>query len=78
MQRTTLDNRWVSEKWEAFGVVQDARGPAEPRVILDEGACRRVLHTGLTLELFRDEAESYHFNLTAPEPRVFVLLRGED
>lgn len=78
MQRTALDNRWVSEKWEALGVVQDVQGPAGPRVILDDGKFRRVLYTGFSLELFRDEAESYHLNLTSPEPRVFVLLRGED
>lgn len=78
MQRMALDNRWVSEKWEAFGVVQDGRGPAEPRVIFDDGRCLRVLHTGLSLELFRDEAESYHLNLTSPEPRVFVLWRTDD
>lgn len=78
MQRTALDNRWVSEKWEAQGVVPDAGGPAEPRVIYENGRRRHVLHTGLSIELFRDEAESYHLNLTSPEPRVFVLCRADD
>jgi hypothetical protein len=78
MQRTALDNRWASEKWEAHGVVQDGQGPAQPRVIFDDGRCRHVLHTGLRLELFRDEAESYHLNLTSPEPKVFVLCRADE
>jgi hypothetical protein len=78
MQRTALDNRWVSEKWEAYGVVQDGQGPGEPRVIFEDERCRQVLYTGLTVDLFRDEAESYHLNLTSPEPRVFVLCRADD
>ena len=78
MQRMALDNRWVSEKWETHGVVPDAREPAEPRVIYEDGRRRHVLYTGLRLELFRDEAESYHLNLTSPEPRVFVLCRADD
>ncbi|HEX6828645.1 MAG TPA: DUF3305 domain-containing protein [Burkholderiales bacterium] len=77
MQCTALDNRWASEKWEAYGVVQDSQGPAEPRLIFDDGRRRGVLHTGLSLELFRDEVESYHHNLTSPEPRVFVLCRDD-
>lgn len=81
MQRIALENRWVSEKWEAQGVVPDAwepREPREPRVIYEDGRRRHVLYTGLRLELFRDEAESYHLNLTSPEPRVFVLCRADD
>jgi len=78
MQRMALENRWVSEKWEALGVVPDARESREPRVIYEDGQRRQVLYTGLRLELFRDEAESYHFNLTSPEPRVFVLCRADD
>ena len=78
MQRIALENRWVSEKWEAHGVVPDASGPGAPRVIYEDGRQRHVLHTGLAIELFRDEAESYHLNLTSPEPRVFVLCRADD
>ncbi|HSD61525.1 MAG TPA: DUF3305 domain-containing protein [Burkholderiales bacterium] len=78
MQRMALENRWVSEQWEALGVVSDAFEPGEPRVIYEDGQRRQVLYTGLRLELFRDEAESYHLNLTSPEPRVFVLCRADD
>jgi len=30
------------------------------------------------LELHRTEAEGYHLNLTAPEPKVFVMWRAAD
>lgn len=29
------------------------------------------------MQLFRDEVDNYHLNLTSPEPRVFVMWRME-
>jgi hypothetical protein len=55
---------------------QDAAGP--PRRIRADAASEHWLHTGLRLELLRDEAENYLLNVTAPEPRVFVMWRREE
>jgi hypothetical protein len=43
IQRTALDNPWVSEKWEAHGIVYDEGlpGAAEPRIIVDRATCPR-------------------------------------
>lgn len=79
MARTPLANRWQSEKWEAKGVLPDLRGPdAEPCTIYDDGARREVLYSGLEISLKGEELESYYLNLTAPEPKVFVLVRADD
>jgi hypothetical protein len=79
MQRTALVNRWVSEKWEAQGVLRDldALG-AGPKVIVEHERLTQMLHPGLRLRLQRDEAEGYYLNLTSPEPKVFVLWRMVD
>ncbi|MEH6469778.1 MAG: DUF3305 domain-containing protein [Halopseudomonas sp.] len=34
--------------------------------------------SGLSLELFRDERAAYRFNLTATDPRLFVICNEED
>ncbi|TXF12461.1 DUF3305 domain-containing protein [Pelomicrobium methylotrophicum] len=79
MERLRLDNPWCSAKWQAIGVVEDGAPPGTPpRVIFEDEKCRRVLHTGFTLELYRDEAENYWLNVSATEPRVFVLWRYDD
>jgi hypothetical protein len=88
MERRRLSNRWVEEAWEAVGVVPafaadaqaDAAGetgrPPARRIVAD---AERVqwLHAGFALELFRDEAENYFLNLSAPIPKVFVMWRRE-
>lgn len=78
MERIALNNRWASEKWEAIGVVPDLEPAAPPRVLLDTPERTQVLHPGFRITLQRDEAEGYYYNITSPQPKVFVLWRAED
>jgi hypothetical protein len=78
MQRRPAKSQWADVVWEPFGVVPSA--VSERRLLVDQSGVRQWLHGGLSIELRRDEAEGYYLNLTAPDPRVFVLWRmeGED
>jgi hypothetical protein len=78
MERIALDNPWLAWKWEAKGVVRDIfpAGSAR-RVIVQDERQLQVLYPGLELTLVRDEAEGYYLNVTAPEPKVFVLWRAD-
>jgi hypothetical protein len=79
MERLSLANRWVTEKWEAKGVVRDLSAPGTPpSVIVQREGLTQMLHPGHRLHLMRDEAEGYYLNLTSPEPKVFVLWRLVD
>lgn len=77
IEKTSLDNRWVSEKWEAIGVVPAFETPADssPRKIFADEQRQQFLCGHFPLELFRDEVDNYHLNLTSPEPRVFIMWR---
>ena len=45
MQRTQLDNRWQSEKWEPIGVLTDSSEPgAAARVLRQDSASTQWLH----------------------------------
>jgi Protein of unknown function (DUF3305) len=74
MQRVPLANRWADERWEAFAVeLEDRVTPQRP----SEGAptFTRWRCPGLEVELHPVEAEGYYLNLSAREPKVFVLWR---
>lgn len=79
IEKARLDNRWVSEKWEAIGVVPAFDTPAAepPRQIFADDNRQQFLVGRFDLALFRDEVDNYHLNLTSPEPRVFVMWRLE-
>ena len=78
MQKRPAKSRWADFIWEPHGVVP-SRASGNQR-LLDQGGVTQWLHDGLRLELHNDEAEGYYLNLTATDPRVFVLWRmeGED
>ena len=81
MQRTPLANRWVSERWEPVAVVPQVAGtpaPGAPVCIRDDHACTQWRFDGHALELHRSEAEGYHMNLDAPDPKVFVNWRTDE
>ena len=81
LEKIRLDNRWASERWEAIGVVPafDAPVDAPARRIFADDEREQFLIGHFPLELFRDEVDNYHPNLTSPVPRVFVMwLMDED
>ncbi len=45
---------------------------------VDGSPCQDFRWSGLSLELFRDERAAYRFNLSAADPRLFVICSEED
>jgi hypothetical protein len=77
MERRVLANKWADFQWEAVGVVPDAGQEALPRRIYQDHRREQWLFPGHGLNLYTDEAEGYFGNITAPEPRLFVMWRLE-
>jgi len=76
MQRRASQNRWQSEFWEPWSVLESAeQGPA--RMLVNEPALAQWLHHGFELALHRDETEGYYLNVSSGAPKVFVLWRME-
>ena len=79
MEREAQPNRWEEWRFKVVDVVsQEEEFGLEPRVLRDDGKRRHMLYPGSTLELFRDEAEGYHLNLTSGSPVWFVMWRVDD
>jgi hypothetical protein len=78
-ERTTLANRWISERWEPIAVIPPVAEPAAvalpPVKIGDDAAGTRWRFDGHAFELHPSEAEGYYLNIVAPEPKAFVMWR---
>jgi hypothetical protein len=74
--------RWPVNEWRVVGVVAGGdsagSGQGQRTPVRVEGDCEQVLWSGLRLELHKDSAESYWYNLTAEAPSVFVACRCDD
>ncbi len=79
MEREAAPNQWEAWRHRPVEVIshESAFGDA-PRLLRDDGRIARVLHPGFRLELFRDECEGYHLNLSSGAPSWFVMWRSDD
>jgi hypothetical protein len=77
MQRRASQSRWADSIWEPWGVVPSIEEKGAPRLLVEGAGIAQWLHPGFALVLHRDEIEGYYLNVSAPQPRVFVLWRME-
>ena len=81
MQRTAVpDNRWIQARWSALGITA-AKQPSETVQEIPIGGDEkeaRYMWSGLSLHLFKDQAESYYHNLVMESPRLFLVCRYTD
>jgi hypothetical protein len=88
IERVPLANRWASERWQpaAVELAQPRAGGPAPRdmvpgtgesVLVDRGG-NKWRCKGFEIELHPTEAEGYFLNITAPDPRIFVMWRFFD
>ena len=73
MQRRPVKSRWADTMWEPHGVLADPGGAA--RLLREADGVTQCLYPGFKLVLHKDELEGYYMNVSAPEPRVFILWR---
>jgi len=79
-----FERRKSPSQWEDWGfrvvdvVIDNGQFGAQARVLRDDGSVALIVHPGLSLALFRDEAEGYYLNLTAGQPVWFVMWRIDE
>ncbi len=76
--RTPLASRWVSERWECAEAEVVPAALAAEVVGSPLPGGDRWRYAAFAAELQRSEAEGYYLNITAPEPKLFVLTRPAD
>ena len=81
-RRVGQEGRWPRTEWRVVGVVAGGDGAAGGQVqrtpVRVERDCEQVLWSGFRVELHRDSAESYWYNLTAKAPSIFVVCRCDN
>jgi hypothetical protein len=70
------DNRWVEGRWVVTGVLAGEQLAADSircRQIHASEAGQQYLWSGFSIELHKDDAESYYCNLVSDHPSAFVV-----
>jgi hypothetical protein len=77
----TPNNVWSNGQWDVSGVVVGEIGEkfgGDKQVIRNDTRNREYLCAGLTVELYKDDAESYYHNLMSDDPKAFVVCRTDE
>jgi len=74
MEKRPSDHAWVNFTYQAVGVVAGEH-PQEREVkkIYEQDGLERYLFSGLSLQLYVDECESYYHNLMSPQPGCYIV-----
>jgi len=75
MERVPLHNRWATEQWQPVAVAPAANGTGDMTCERLAGEVERWRCGPFDVELHPTEAEGYYLNLTAPDPKAFVMWR---
>lgn len=85
MERVPVASRWVSAKWQPASVILAGPPgenlevePGQPQLLHDGAEGAQWCFPGLSVELHHVEAEGYYLNVSATQPRVFVMWRMFD
>jgi hypothetical protein len=80
MEKRPSSNPWLDFTYQAVGVVagQGADGDGV-RLIHEQDGVERHQFSGLVLQLYADQSESYYHNLMSPRPGCFIVAeQGDD
>jgi hypothetical protein len=82
MKRRQIERgAWSMPQWDVVGVVAGAAvagAEIKKTVIRSDGEGEQYLWTGFSVDLFKDSAESYWYNLVAKTPSLFVICRPDE
>lgn len=82
--QTTQNNVWSGGQWEVSGLVVGQVGEKfaghkrSKQAIRHDTDNTQFLWSGLTVELHKDDAESYYHNLMSDTPRAFIVCRNDE
>lgn len=80
-RRPVVTKPWLSHLWRITGVVVNSQSNSIPRqgVQVHSGPDgENYLWEGLRIRLYKDEAESYYYNLLSDKPSLFVITLAND
>ena len=79
MERRPSSHPWANYSYDAIGVVVRADGEERSvERVFQDGDVEHFLVTGLGINLYVDECESYYHNMMSPEPGCFLVADTPD
>lgn len=78
-RRIDPERKWGYPVWRVHGILtgEGITALGGDSVVEVDGNTSRFIHTGFTLDLYKDGGEGYWYNLLSDKPHLFVVCEGE-
>ena len=74
MEKRPSDHAWIDFSYQAVGVVASEQlQDDQVKKIYQQNGVERYLFSGLQVQLYVDECESYYHNLMSPHPGCYIV-----
>ncbi|MCB1775653.1 MAG: DUF3305 domain-containing protein [Gammaproteobacteria bacterium] len=79
LERRPATSRWQDFVWRATGItIGDTSESDSLQLVREDGDTALFLQGGFKVTLYRDECESYYYNLVSDRPRAYVIAHVDD
>jgi len=75
------NNPWSNGQWEVTGLIVGehiASQTLTKQAIRSDTDKKEFIWTGFSVELFKDDAESYYHNLMSDNPKAFIICSADE
>ena len=78
MERRSSVSRWADAYWKAVGVIAGNHQTTATTLIKEQGDTQQYLIPGLQINLYKDQCESYYYNMKSPDPGCYIIACKQD
>ncbi|MEZ5534284.1 MAG: DUF3305 domain-containing protein [Thiolinea sp.] len=78
MEKRPSISRWADAYWKAAGVIVGSQQSTETTLIQEQGDTQQYLIPGLQVQLYKDQCESYYYNMKSPNPGCYIIADKQD
>jgi hypothetical protein len=78
MEKRPSASKWADAYWTAIGLIAGAQQIAEVTLIQEHGTTQQYLIPGLRIHLYKDQCESYYYNMKSPNPGCYIIAYKQD
>jgi len=83
MEKRPSASKWADAYWTVVGIIVGERTASEQTTtekthLHTNGDIEQYLYSGFSVQLFKDECESYYHNMVSPKPGCYVIAEKND
>lgn len=78
MEKRPSVSKWADAYWSVVGVIVGEQTATEKTLLHTQDDIEQYLYPSFSVHLYKDECESYYYNMVSPKPSCYIITDNED